>query len=185
MAAATPSWSRSGPPPHRAPARGRRRAPARQRPRPLPARAPAAPRGERGEGESGEGLSQGRAHGSTAPRATLARAGRRRRRRCRLRLRQFNPSVAGCGDGRTVSRYFSWAPPRPPPRHCSLARPADRLPSAGSLRVFRLSLRPDPNPPQFLISDPLKSPTLAAGGAGGRAIRQAAERQAMGVPAAP
>ena len=65
------------------------------------------------------------------------------------------------------------------------ARPADRLPSAGSLRVFRLSLRPDPNSPQFLISDPLKPPTLAAGGAGGRAIRQAAERQAMGVPAAP
>ena len=65
------------------------------------------------------------------------------------------------------------------------ARPVDRLPSAGSLRVFRLSLRPDPNSPQFLISDPLKPPTLAAGGAGGRAIRQAAERQAMGVPAAP
>ena len=38
---------------------------------------------------------------------------------------RFNPSAAGCGDGRTVSRYFSWAPPTPPRRHCS---PACRWP---------------------------------------------------------
>jgi len=104
MAAATPSWSRSGPPPHRAPARGRRRAPARQRPRPLPARAPAAPRGEReGEGESGEGLSQGRAHGSTAPRA----ASQQRLNSCR-RCRAGRPSLQLPSSGALHRRIRRW-----------------------------------------------------------------------------
>ena len=84
-------------------------------------------------------------------------------------------------EGRRAQRRRA----HPSPAPAAAARPADRLPSAGSLRFFRLSLRPDPNSPQFLISDPLKPPTLAAGGADGRAIRQAAERQAMGVLAAP
>ena len=79
--------------------------------------------GEReGEGESGEGLSQGRAHGSTAPRAALARAGRPPRAAAAA-----GPPAAPRPPPTPISPgQTNPAPPRhhsPPPHRSSTARP--------------------------------------------------------------